>query len=392
MNMNELVLMVTTSAANFQALRQTVAAGGDHCQVRRAHDVPTALARVAGGGVRAIVLDISGPQDGPGRLDGIGDLHDGVPELPLLIWSDSEVPGLLGIAARMGASGSITRDVHPSELRRILRSAIRTAEPSAPARKEGTKAAVIAVMGAKGGVGATTVALNVAAALTARGSVILAEIRSTFGSLHGHLHPGRLVRGLTNPRSTHAVALEAPLATSVLWPVPSVAGLRVLFGPQTVEDCCEIDPARATAILQQLAGEADFVVVDLPVALSPANRAILGASQYLALVLDPGPACLRLGKLTLDGIQTWDKTPSSAGTVVVKRSAENTSIPVTQIEAELGVPIFKVIPPAPELCALAERTHIPLIQCEPDSLVADSFAALARCFNSQDAVYRRNIA
>ena len=365
MNQNELVLMVTTSAANFKALRQTVADGGGHCQVRRAHDVPTALARVAGGGVRVIVLDISGPQDGPGRLDGIGDLHDGVPELPLLVWSVSEVPGLLGIAARMGASGSVTRDVKPSELNRILKTAIGTAEPSAAAGK----AAVIAVMGAKGGVGATTVALNLAAELTARGSVILAEIRSTFGSLHGHLHPGRLVRRLTNSRSNHSGALEAPLATSVLWPAPSVARLRVLFGPQTAEECGEIDPARATAILQQLAGAADFVVVDLPVALSPANRAILGASEYLALVLDPIPACLRLGKLTLDGIQTWDQTPCSVGTVVVKRSAENTSIPVTQIEAELGVPILTVIPPAPELCMQGERAHIPLIQCDPDSLV-----------------------
>jgi hypothetical protein len=51
----------------------------------------------------------------------------------------------------------------------------------------------------------------------------------------------------------------------------------------------------------------------------------------------------------------------------------------------LGVPILKVIPPAPELCVVGEQSHVPMMLCDPDSLAADSLMALARGFHSKSA-------
>src|ERR1035437_5996128 len=114
--------------------------------------------------------------------------------------------------------------------------------------------------------------MNVAAALVGRGSVILAEIRPVFGTLQSHFHPGRMVRGFSG-RPTSDLA---DTARSILWPVPGVPGLRVLFVPQGPDDCGEIDAPQATSWLQALAAQADFVVVDLPFSLSPATRGVLG--------------------------------------------------------------------------------------------------------------------
>ncbi len=379
--------MVTPNAGNFEALRRAVTQGGFNCEARRAHDVSMALARVAGGGVQAVVFDVSGPGEGLGKTAGLTQFRQAQPAMPLLIWSVTENAELAALVSQTGASGYITRESNPAEWKEILCSKLRSPEP--PERpltinpNPTEKASVIAVMGAKGGVGTTTVAINVAAALTARGRVILAEIRPCFGSLQVHFRPGRRVRGLANWQAGADSGV-----TSLLWPSPSTPRLRVLFGPQQAEDCRQLEPGDAVRILRHLAAEADFVVVDLAVSLSEANRAILGASHYMMLVLEPSSAGVRLGKLTLEGIQNWDRTPASIGAVVVKRTVEGVPIPLPEIESELGVSILKVIPPAPELCVQSERERVPMVQCESDNLAADNLIALAQCFHSQGAYFK----
>jgi pilus assembly protein CpaE len=376
--MNRLILTVAPNGEHSEELQASLDRAGLGPQARRVHDVPTALARLAGGGVGSILMEGS-VFEGPGVFN---DLHSVAPGLPVFLWSEQYEPSLASLVKQTAASGYLTQDMDASEWKRLLVDLPRERElarlANAPTPSALSKSTLIAVTGAKGGVGTTTVAMNIAAALAERGSVILAEIRSSFGSLQAHFYPGRAIRGLTKLGESTRLA---PL----LWPVPSVAGLRILFGPQTAPDCHEIDAEEALNILNQLAPEADFVVLDLPVALTETNRAILGACNYLAMVVEPTPACLRLGKLALEGIQSWTKTPPSIGAVVVKRRAEGTPMSLSEIENDLGVALLRVIPPAPELCILSEQARVPLVQYDPESLVTDSLLALARCFHSARA-------
>jgi pilus assembly protein CpaE len=330
-------------------------------------------------------VDASQGADNEAGTESVRKIHASAPELPVMMWADGDDPGRADLASRAGAQGCVTAETSPEELARLLAGVLdvwQSAEPGASdVARAPAKATVIAVMGVKGGVGTTTVAMNVAAALTGRGSVILAEIRPTFGSLHAYLNPGRMIRGFTNRQNGDGAAHGA--MTSLLWPLPTVAGLRVLFGPQSSEDCVEIEPASASTLLLELAAEADFVVADLPPSLSDANRAILGASHYLTLVVEPVPVCMRLGKLTLEAIRGWEKTPASIGTAVVKQGWESAPVPLAEIETELGIPIQTVVPPAPELRLQGQRTRVPMIQCDLNSLVADSFITLARGFHLQ---------
>lgn len=376
--MEDLILMITPSVANYDALRRAAAAAADGWQVRRASDIPSALARVAGGGIGFVVLDIS--QEASAQAENLPAVAAAVADLPVLAWADTDSPGLAGFVAGSGAAGYLTRDTAAMDLTRLRAGTPRPAPapkpfqaspPAAPSR-----ATILSVMGAKGGVGATTLALNLAAALTAQGSVILAEVRSSFGTLHSHFRPGRLVRGLTSLRA------DRP-SVSALWPAPNIPGLRILFAPQTMADCRELDPAEAVSILYWMGSQADFLVTDLPVSFTEANRAILGASHYLTMVVEPLPHCLRLARMTLDGIQGWERTPASVGAVVVRRSAESGAFPVADIDAELGVPVTGVLPPAPELCIRAERTSSTLIQCDPESLIAESVMTLSQRFAPQ---------
>jgi len=374
--------MVSAGGLNFDVFRRGVAKAGYRCETRRADDVLTALARIAGGGVKLVVVDVSGGQNTAAVLESVSKFRALAPGMPVALWSDSEDPGLAAIASQAGVSGCMTSGGNPQELTSIFTGVLDKWAASKVTELFGApaNATIIACMGVKGGVGTTTVAMNVATALTGRGSVILAEVRPMFGSLQTYFHPGRMVRGFSNRQDFEVTETGARVAASMLWPVPGVEGLRLLFGPQTPEDCDEIEPERATKLLQTLAAKADFVVVDLPASLSQANRAILGASHYFTIIVEPVPACMRLGRLALDAIQNWERAPASIATVVVKHSSDMAPIPLPEIAGELGVPIHCVVPPASESCAQGERARLPMIKCDPDSLAADSFLTLARRF------------
>ena len=145
----------------------------------------------------------------------------------------------------------------------------------------------------------------------------------------------------------------------------------------------------ATSLLRKLGSEADFVVVDLPPSLSPSSASILGASHHLALVVNPLPACLKLGNSILEGIRLCQTTPTSIGSVVVRLTSEGTPTSPAEIEAEMGVSILAIVPPAPELATQGERTRLPLVQSDPLSMVAEGFTTLAHRFPRQTSRPRR---
>lgn len=389
-----IVLMVSTRASSVEAIARAVNAGVQQFQTRRADDVPTALARLAGGGIHSVLIDVSGQTDPALSLESVRRLRASLSRFPIILWADAEDSSLAALAAQAGVSGWLTQASSHREVVRLISGVVDCSAPTATGLDSSAPAiatvipaiaTIVTVMGVKGGVGTTTVAMNIAAALTTQGSVVLAEIRPIFGTLAAFFQPGRMVRGFpgSNPGAPDADVVRS------LWPVPGVPGLRILFGPQAPPACGEISPAAATALLRKLASETDFVVIDLPPSLSPSITAILGASHHLALVVNPLPACLKLGNSILEGIRCCETTPTSIGSVVVRLTSEGTPTSPAEIEAELGVPIHAVVPPAPELSTQGERTRLPLVHSDPQSLVAEGFATLAHRFPRQTSRPRR---
>jgi MinD-like ATPase involved in chromosome partitioning or flagellar assembly len=373
---NPTLLMISGQAGHFDSLRRSLSAANCRCEPRRANDLPLALARLEGGGVDLVLMDLSDWRTSPTKLDNLMKFPAAAPGLPFVLWSDSDDASLPAIAAQAGAVGCVSSRSAAAEWQRMFTHLVDAAP--APAESGPSRSAtVVSIMGVKGGIGATTAAVNVAAALASRGSVVLAEIRPVFGGLQSHFHPGRLVRGFS---ARHAGSVSETVK-SLLWPAPSVPGLRVLFGPQSPADCGEFDAAHARRWIEALSAESDFLVLDLPYSLSGANAAMLASSHHALVVLDPSPACVRLAFLTLETIRSWDKFPASLAAVAIRRSPDGSPMPAAEIESSLGVPLMKVIPPAPVLCLKSERTHTPLIQCDPDSMVSESFVSLSRSFH-----------
>ncbi len=305
LNTNVLVLLIEDDPAGVEPIREALAHRAGWSRLQCVGSVATGIARIAGGGVSVVLLNLSKPRgDGDDGLSHFRRLHAGAPGVPIVVLCRAEEESLALSAVRAGAADYMIRDRCATDLERVVQSVLerhrRSLESTPVETASGRKAgATITLLGAKGGVGTTTLALNVGCVLARRNKAIVAELRSTLGTLSPFFGPQSRTRNITGLLNVKPAELAETQAASSLWPCRTIPGLNLLFGPQTVEPCPELGQAHAKAILALLAERADFVVVDLPPVLSEANRAVIQASSLLALVIERDPICLHAAKMML---------------------------------------------------------------------------------------------
>jgi pilus assembly protein CpaE len=379
----ELVLLIHEGQASIEPIREALADPEIGFRLQCVERLPTALARIAGGGVHAVVIDLSrSDQPENERLDSFLKFQKGAPNVPVIVLCGPGDENLALKAVRAGAADFLVRERCAPDLNRLLRSAIVTAAPRLDARqleaagltRNGT---VIALLGGKGGVATTTVALNVACALAQWSTAVLAEVRPMFGTLPQYFHPQHHVRNLAHLLRTQPHAIGRVEAEACLWPYKGIPGLSVLFGPLAIDQCREIAADQAKAVTKVLATLADHVVVDLPPTLSDSNRAVVESSDCLVVVVERDQIGVDSTKQVLRTIELWNAVPQFIGSVIVNRASLATPMPIPDIEAQLGIPTLAVIPPAPDLCVAAQKAGVPLVSFDPQSLMAQSLITLA---------------
>ena len=376
-----LALLICENQADGVSVRQAL---GTDCgfKIQCVGRVATALARIAGGGVDVVILDLSSSRPREIELrDNLLTLRSAAPQTPIFVVSDSDADAQVMRAIHAGAADYLAKDRCDADLPRLVHSALtaRYAQPGAnlkirDSRQNGT---IVALLGAKGGVGNTTVALNLAVALAQSHKVILAELRSLFGTLSQYLRPHQGVRNACELLKLDPTTISPSEAARFLWPYKSVPGLNVLFGPQTAEQCGEIEPDHARAVPKALSMLADYVVLDLPASLSAANRALVQDSDWLVLTVERDPLSVGSGKRMLEALRSWGVLPTLIGSVTVNRTALAVPMDVAEIELQLGIPTLGVIPPDGDLCIAAQKAGAPLLVIEPACLAARSLAQLA---------------
>ena len=384
---NSLILLVQEDPAGAAEIRQALDQSLDGpFRLQCVEGLSTALARIAGGGVNLVLLDLSlcsGRESG--QPEAFLTLHREAPHIPIVVLCVAQDEGLALKAMRAGAVDYIIKERWAASLGSVAAAAIKLRR--IPVRINGVKppqsgdrGGVIAFLGAKGGVGASTVALNVAAVLAGGRRVILVEMRPAFGTLAQFFGTTLLGRSLSRLLERQPAAITPSEIQACLWPYKNIPGLSVLFAPAGAGPG-EIRPDHAIAILQTLAGMADLVIADLPASLSDSNRAIVERSELLALVVERDPVCVQLARLMMRAIEAWDTAPRIVP-VIVNRATVVTPISLQEIDAQLGIPALGVILPEPDLCLRAQTARIPLVALQADSMVAESLIALGEALGS----------
>jgi len=204
MDQDPTVLLIDQDSAAIDSIRRVLGDRASRFKLRRVPDVPTAVARIWGGGIDLVLLnlavdanpaEIAGSAENP--LAPFRELQEKTQGVPLVILCDSAGEGLARAAIQQGAAAYLLREAGAADLLKVLRSAAGKAALSSATQRtlapSGKGGKIIAFMGAKGGVGATTVALNVAAALASHRRVILVELHPELGSLPLYFQPHRSI-------------------------------------------------------------------------------------------------------------------------------------------------------------------------------------------------------
>jgi Flp pilus assembly CpaE family ATPase len=343
-------------------------------RIEHAGRLSEAAARLAGSGADLVLLDLMLPDSG--GLDTFLEVRRRAPASAVVVLSGLQDEALALRAVQAGAQDYLVKGRTPPEiLVRSLRYALERqrsgerlrAGPGGPLRSAGK---LIAVLGAKGGVGATTVAANLAAALARRTSVIAAELEGMGAGLAECFRIQAGGDSLWESERPDEVELGRRL-----WKLPS--GLRVLLGPRSGPAPAEVTPEQADAVLERLIWMADRVVLDLPPRASAANCAAIRRADSVVLVIEREPAAVAAGRRMLAFLRGACRVQGLVRLAVVNRVSFACPMPLNEIERELELAVSAVIPPNPDLCLQARKTGAPLVYFQPESPVAAALLELA---------------
>ena len=270
-----------------------------------------------------------------------------------------------------------------SRVRAALRNRTQTGGYKLPAAKTGR---VLGFIGAKGGVGTTAVAVNVALSLLqtkAKKTVALAEIRSHAGTVAAQLGASSSLNTENLLRQEQPGEIEPQMLSRFLTHHPT--GLQLLLAPPDMDDEQEITAQRAEEIVKGLAAMADFVVLDIPKHPCKVAKATLRLCDFVALVVEMESTCLAAAPAMLKAMDSWGVGGPLVRVVLVQHIIPDTSVmSVGHARDSLACPLVGVIPPAPELCARALRVGSPLVISEPDSMCATALAELAEHLTAEN--------
>ncbi len=333
-----------------------------------------AIAKATGEAPDLIILDVMMPDMDGYEVSRRLRANPSTQDIPIIMFTaktlvDDKVAGF-----EAGADDYLTKPTHPAELASRVKAVLaRRAAKRGAAAELGT---LLAVIGAKGGVGTTTLAMNLAAALnsTTEGT-ILADVRPGQGSLSISLGFGRAT-GLAN-LLTRPVSDLNPRAVSAEL-VSHKSGLRLLLSSVRPREAnLNTAPDTVSSILRHLRGLGKMVVVDLGTGLSPANQRILREASHVIVVSEPQRIPLNMTRALLNDLNDLGVGPGRVSIVLVNRAQSGLQMSWQDAEQILGRPIQGVIPPAPDLMLQAAEAAQPVVSLQPDAIVTTQFQKIA---------------
>jgi pilus assembly protein CpaE len=236
---------------------------------------------------RVLIVDIT---DVDNPLEELVNLaHVCTPDVKVLvIGEESGIAFYRNLVRNMGVAEYVHKPLTRDHVSRLLVPQIAgiTVDPSV---SQGGN--VIAVCGARGGVGTTTVAVNLALQLSAatRGHVALLDL---------HLRQGTtaLMLGM-KPIGGLRIALEQPERADALFldrvSLEINERLRLIAAEEPLDTTPSPTPDGMQRVLALLRRRFNYIVTDLPVPATPAEMQALRAARHLLVVMTPDLAGIR---------------------------------------------------------------------------------------------------
>ena len=335
------VLAFVSDPASEQVLRDSLSDASTGGMDIRRGTVRTAIAAMAKLQTpEVLIVDIAGEEQ---PLQALGELSDVVePGVRVLVIGDSaEVDFYRHITRGMGVMEYLFKPITREAVARHFSPLITRKTLGEDAARGGR---VVVVMGARGGVGATTLAGNLAWMLG-----VVAKRHTVFLESDIHMGSGALLLGgRTGPGLR--MALETPDRIDTLFieraAQPVAERLHVLASEEKLTEPMHYAPGAARRLVEALRVRYNFVVMDVPFLPLGCNRELIEFAHHRVIVMDPSLASVR-DTLRLLSLPNGPWQPQSP-TVVLNRQGRPGGLTRKQIEEALKVKIDVSIPDIPK--------------------------------------------
>jgi len=319
------------------------------------------------------LMDINMPD-----MDGITATEGVIEEVPfcqVIILSVQSEPDYMSKAMMAGARGFIPKPPSSDELIktiRVLGERAKKEEEKAkvvvyapgipiPGRPNTGRLAgkILSVYSAKGGVGCTTLATNLAVGLhTGETPTVLVDTNLQFGDVSVFLN--LQVKNSIADLASRADELDREYAEEVL--IAHTTGLRVLAAPPRPEMADEVHADEVRKVLQYLKAHYAYVVVDTHSTMDDVTLAVLESSDLLIAVATPEIPAIKDARLLFD-LMTALEIPKDRVFFVMNKIDRRTAGGITPeaVAENLRRPVDGEVPLDERATTLSINKGMPLI-------------------------------
>lgn len=308
-------------------------------------------------------------------------------DIPILMFTAKSQVNDKVIGYEAGVDDYLTKPVHPAELVAHIRALLSRARVRPAPVAEVKKNFVLGIISPRGGMGVSTLALNLAAILakTTHEGVIGAELRPSQGTWGTDL-------GLTISNGLESL-LDVP-ANEIVSSAVEKNLTNTNFGVQLL---CSSNNHKninfstlgeqLVAVVKNLSALAPMTILDIGTPLLPGFDEICSACKKLVILVEPTLNSVTRTQFLLDEIINNSRgSGRTVDLVLYNHTPSSMLLSIFKVSEILNdVPINVMIPAVPELTTQAHSRHMPLALMQPDGLFANQVNLLAKSILTQSS-------
>lgn len=310
-------------------------------------------------------------------------INDGLPDLPIVVFSTEANIRLMRQSMVSGASDYLQEPLQSEDVEAAIMRVLERKEREGMRRRgeladpvaQGT---VITVFGAKGGIGKTTIASNLAVALAteAHQTVALVDMDTRFGdvAITMDIPVERSIADLArNLENVDRNSLREYLVTHE-------SGVRILPAPTRPSDWRNLTAQHIRDVVDVLAQTHDFVILDTPGTFNEIVAAAIEVGTMILLITTLDMASIKDTVLALEMLHERFGNDEERIKVILNRAGMDTGVREKDVERTLDSPLWWRIPQDQEVVKAAQLGR-PIVMSRPNSKVSLEIREIARALS-----------